>query len=100
MTARAAVRRKALTIAELYDQPPLMPVLTFTGSILGMADSTAFQLIKEGRLPVETVRVARKRYVRTSDVLAWLHLQPNGDGTGSSHPAPSVENDPIHTSSN
>ncbi|WP_241778552.1 helix-turn-helix domain-containing protein [Streptomyces sp. AcH 505] len=70
-----ALRREALTVAQLYDQPPLMPLWpTFGQAICGMSESTTYQLAAEDRLPIETVRMGRKRYVRTADVLAWLHL--------------------------
>jgi hypothetical protein len=70
-----AVRRKALTIGDLYDQPPLMPLWpTFGRDICGLSESTTYLLGAEDRLPVETVRLGRKRYVRTSDVLVWLRL--------------------------
>ncbi|GAA1283485.1 helix-turn-helix transcriptional regulator [Streptomyces javensis] len=89
MTARTAVRRKKRTIAELYDQPALIDLPTF-GEFTDTATSTIYQLAAEGRLPVETVRLGRKRFVRTADVLAWLHLPHNDNGAGC-EPTPSVE---------
>ncbi|MBI0294468.1 DNA-binding protein [Streptomyces sp. PRKS01-29] len=85
-----AVRRTALTIAELYDQPPLMDLPTFA-KVSGSAISTIYQLAAEGRMPVETVRLGRKRFVRTADVLAWLHLPHNDDKARDAAQALSVE---------
>jgi hypothetical protein len=74
------VRAAALTVAELYDKPPLMPLWPdFGQGVCQMAESTTYQLAAENRLPVETVRLGRKRFVRTIDVLAWLHLPSKSD---------------------
>ncbi|WJD99735.1 helix-turn-helix transcriptional regulator [Streptomyces antimycoticus] len=90
MTGRAAARRKKRTIAELYDQPALMDLPTF-GEFTETAISTIYQLAAEGRLPIETVRLGRKRFVRTADVLAWLHLPHNDDSARVAAQALSVE---------
>ncbi|MFI6347287.1 hypothetical protein [Streptomyces sp. NPDC050560] len=64
-----------LTVGELYEQPPLMRLWpTFGGQILQQPESTTYQLAAEKRLPVEAVRLGRTQFVRTADVLAWLHL--------------------------
>jgi hypothetical protein len=92
MTARTAVRRKTLAIAELYDQPPLMPLWPDLGAgVLGWSESTTYEAAARNELPVELVRVGRRRYARTADVLAWLHLPQNDDGARDAAPAPSVE---------
>ena len=84
----------ALTIAQILDhQSPLTDLPTF-GRMTGQADSTIYQLAKEGRLPLELIRLGRKRYVRTVDVWKFLGLTPaeNDDAAGSSHPAAPIEN--------
>ncbi|MDT3395474.1 hypothetical protein RKE29_02205 [Streptomyces sp. B1866] len=81
-----------LTIAKLYDQPPLMPLWPdFGRGICQMAESTTYQLAAQDRLPVETVRLGRKRFVRTADVIAWLRLPQNDDGAAGATATPSVE---------
>ncbi|MFI0772348.1 DNA-binding protein [Streptomyces sp. NPDC021218] len=87
-----AVRRTALTIADLYGQPPLMALWpTFGRDVCLLAESTTYQLAAENRLPVETVRLGRKRFVRTADVIAWLHLPQNDDSAAGATATPSVE---------
>ncbi|WP_062207918.1 helix-turn-helix domain-containing protein [Streptomyces sp. NBRC 109706] len=89
-----------LTIGELYDQPPLMPVWpTFGRDVLGLSQSGTYKFLAEGRLPVKAFPVGRRHVVRTADVLAWLHLPTNRDGAGVAAPTPSVENDPVRTQS-
>jgi hypothetical protein len=101
VTARLPASQRegaGLSVAELYDHPPLMRLWpTFGRDVCQLAEATTYQLASEGRLPVEVVRLGRRRYVRTSDVLAWLHLSPNDDGAEVAPPTPPVENDPIHT---
>ncbi|MGW6743744.1 helix-turn-helix domain-containing protein [Streptomyces sp. NPDC055025] len=75
-----AVRHKTLTIADLYDQPPLMPLWPdFGGGVLLLSESSTYLFAAQKRLPVETVRLGRKQYVRTTDVLTWLNLPENSD---------------------
>ncbi|KAB8167041.1 hypothetical protein FH609_011600 [Streptomyces sp. 3MP-14] len=90
---------KPLTVAELYDQPPLMPVWpTFGRDVLGLSQSGTYKFLAEGRLPVQAIPVGRRHVVRTADVLAWLHLPASGDAAGSSHPT-APEADPVRTQS-
>jgi predicted DNA-binding transcriptional regulator AlpA len=85
-----AVRRKTLTIGELYDQPALMDLPTLAVA-LSIAESTCYLLAAKGRLPVEAVRLGRKQFVRTAEVLAWLHLPENSEAPGARTPEASVE---------
>lgn len=106
MTKRAAVHRQTLTIADLVacDRPPLMPLWPDLGEgVLRLSESTTYEYADAGRLPVGLVRVGRRRYARTVDVLAWLGLTQNG-GVESNRQAastpPPAENALIHTSTN
>ncbi|MGW2260084.1 helix-turn-helix domain-containing protein [Streptomyces sp. NPDC001780] len=65
---------KPLTIAEIYDQPALVPLWPGVGRALGLAQSTTYQLAAEDRLPVEVVKIGRRKSVRRTDLLAFLHL--------------------------
>lgn len=66
----------ALSIAEILDQPALMPLWPSVGQALGQAESTTYQLAAKGELPFEVVKLGRRRYVRTVDVQNFLGLLP------------------------
>lgn len=74
MTASAA-----LSIAEILDLPALVPLWPTAGQALGQAESTVYQLAKEGRLPFEVIRLGRRRYVRTVDLHRFLGLLPGNN---------------------
>ncbi|MEU0809544.1 DNA-binding protein [Streptomyces sp. NPDC005970] len=86
MTARAA-----LTIAEILDQPALVPLWPTVGRALGLAESTTYQLAAENRLPFEVIRLGRRRVARTVDLHRFLGLAGNDDSAGAATPTPSVE---------
>lgn len=89
MSGVATPRHAALTIAQILDQPPLMPLWPdFGRGVAQLAESTTYQLAAENRLPVPTVRLGRKRFVRTVDVWNWLGLT-NEDAAGYQPAAPS-----------
>ncbi|MFD7224803.1 DNA-binding protein [Streptomyces sp. NPDC059892] len=69
----------ALSIAEILDQPALVPLWPTVGKALGLAQSTTYQLAAEGRLPFELVPLGRRRCVRHVDLLAFLHLPSTSD---------------------
>lgn len=76
-----------MTIAEvLAHQSPLTDLPTF-GRMTGQADSTIYQLAAQGRLPLEVIRLGRKRYVRTVDVWNFLGLVPQENGTAPTYQA-------------
>ncbi|MFF2525931.1 helix-turn-helix domain-containing protein [Streptomyces liangshanensis] len=82
-----------LLVGDLYAQPPLMLLWpTFGSGVCGMSETTTYHLAAQDRLPVETVRLGRKRYVRTADVLAWLHLPENDDAAAAVTATASSEN--------
>ncbi|MFI1678801.1 DNA-binding protein [Streptomyces sp. NPDC020607] len=85
----------ALTIAEILDQPALVPLWPTVGRALGLAESTTYQLAAQDRLGIEVIRLGRRRFARTVDLHHFLGLLPEtheNDGAGSSHPTPPDEN--------
>ncbi|MDV7221006.1 MerR family transcriptional regulator [Streptomyces prunicolor] len=86
----------ALTIAEILDQPALVPLWPTVGQALGLAESTTYQLAAQGRLPIEVIPLGRRRVARTVDLQRFLGLLPqeNDDAPGSS-PEASVEQSAI-----
>jgi len=76
--ATDAVRRDALTIGEiLAHQQPLMDFPTFFKAA-SIPASTGYQVAAEGDLPIEVIRLGRRRYVRTVDAWRFLGLLPEG----------------------
>lgn len=75
---------KALTIADILDQPAVVPLWPTVGRALGLAESTTYQLAAENRLPFEVIRLGRRRVARTVDLHRFLGLIPeeNGNGAG------------------
>ncbi|MGP4048747.1 helix-turn-helix domain-containing protein [Streptomyces sp. 2A115] len=101
----------ALSIAAILDQPALVPLWPTVGRALGLAESTTYQLAAQDRLPIEVIRLGRRRVARTVDLQRFLGLLPqeNGaaptyqvgasagnDGEGGYQP-PSPVSQPIHT---
>ncbi|MFI2367263.1 helix-turn-helix domain-containing protein [Streptomyces sp. NPDC018833] len=80
-----------LTVAEILDQPALVPLWPTVGRALGLAESTTYQLAAEGRLPIECIRLGRRRVVRTVDLHRFLGLLPGNDDSAGYQPAPPVE---------
>ncbi|WP_046505931.1 MerR family transcriptional regulator [Streptomyces odonnellii] len=80
-----------LSIAEILDQPAMVPLWPTVGRALGLSESTTYQLGAEGRLPVEVVSLGRRKFVRHVDLLAWLHLPENSDAAGGATPTASSE---------
>lgn len=74
--------RTAMNIAEVLDQPPLVPLWPTVGRALGLAESTTYQLAAENRLPIEVIRLGRRRVARTVDLHRFLGLLPQENGTG------------------
>lgn len=70
----------ALTIAEILDQPAVVPLWPTVGRALSLSESTTYQLAAEGRLPIEVIKLGRRRYARTSDLHRFLHLIPEENG--------------------
>jgi len=97
-TATNVVRGNAMTIAEiLAHEAPLMPLRTFFAAC-GIPESTGYQVVADGDLPIEVIKFGRKRYVRTVDAWKWLGLLPqdNGDGAREATRTPLAE---THSSS-
>ncbi|MFF1702573.1 DNA-binding protein [Streptomyces sp. NPDC058252] len=72
----------ALTIAEILGLPAVVPLWPTVGRALSLAESTTYQLASEGRLPIEVIRLGRRRVARTVDLHRFLGLVPEENGTG------------------
>ncbi|MYS34893.1 hypothetical protein K388_01891 [Streptomyces sp. KhCrAH-43] len=82
----------SLSVAEILDLPALVPLWPTVGQALQQAESTTYQLAKEGRLPFEVIRLGRRRYVRTVDLHRFLGLLPgNSEATAGATAAASSE---------
>ncbi|TXS35751.1 MerR family transcriptional regulator [Streptomyces sp. OR43] len=81
-----------LSVAEILDLPALVPLWPTVGKAIQQAESTTYQLAKEGRLPFEVIRFGRRRYVRTVDLHRFLGLIPeNSEAAGAGTPTASSE---------
>ncbi len=69
-----------LTIAEILNQPAVIPLWPTVGRALGLAESTTYQLAAENRLPIEVIRLGRRRVARTVDLHRFLGLLPEENG--------------------
>lgn len=84
----------ALTIAEILDLPALVPLWPTVGQALGLAESTTYQLATQDRLPVEVIRLGRRRVARTVDLHRFLGLLPEENGASPRYqPGESAGND-------
>ncbi|MDX3235688.1 DNA-binding protein [Streptomyces sp. ME03-5709C] len=70
----------AMTIAEILDQPALVPLWPTVGQALGLAESTTYMLAAQNRLPIEVIRVGRRRMARIVDLHRFLGLAPEETG--------------------
>jgi hypothetical protein len=77
----------ALTIAEILDQPALVPLWPTVGRALGLAESTTYQLAAQGRLPFEVIPLGRRRVARTIDLHRFLGLVPQETGAAPTYQA-------------
>ncbi|MGQ5580356.1 helix-turn-helix transcriptional regulator [Streptomyces sp. ECR3.8] len=83
----------ALTIADILALPAVVPLWPTVGQALGLAESTTYQLAAEGRLPIEVIRLGRRRVARTVDLHRFLGLVPQENGAGPVYQTgPSAEN--------
>jgi hypothetical protein len=80
------VTAPTLTIAQILDQPAVVPLWPTVGQALGLAESTTYQLAAENRLPIEVIRLGRRRVARLVDLHRFLGLLPQGNDN-----APGVE---------
>lgn len=84
----------ALSIAEILGHKAALTDLPTFGRMTGQAESTIYQLAAQGRLPLEVIRLGRKRYVRTVDVWNFLGLVPQENGAvPGAQPGASAGND-------
>ena len=83
-----------LTIAEIMHLPALVPLWPTVGRALDLAESTTYQLAAENRLPIEVIRLGRRRVARTVDLHRFLGLAPQENGVGpGSQPGSPAGND-------
>lgn len=84
----------ALTIAQvLAHESALMDLPTFFDAC-GVAHSTGYAEAAKGALPIEVIRLGRRRYVRTTDAWKFLGLLPEGNGASPVYqPGESAGND-------
>ncbi|MET9876542.1 DNA-binding protein [Actinacidiphila glaucinigra] len=75
----------AMTIAQILDQPALVPLWPTVGQALCLAESTTYQLAAQDRLPVKTVRMGRRLMVRTVELHRFLGLLPEGTGVATGY---------------
>lgn len=75
-----------LTIGEILDQPAVIPIWPTVGRALGLAESTTYQLAAQDRLPIEVIRLGRRRVARLVDLHRFLGLMPQENDN-----APGVE---------
>ena len=83
----------ALTIAEILNLPAVVPLWPTVGRALALSESTTYQLAAEDRLPIEVIRLGRRRVARTIDLHRFLGLAPQENGAGPGYqPGPSAGN--------
>src|SRR5262245_48666114 len=86
-----------------YEEVVALPVavdLDTANRALGMGRTKGFYLAKRGEYPIPVSKDGGTYRVNRADLLRALGIDSNGDGAGSSHPAPSNENAPASASSN
>jgi len=95
MTAQTTERpaERGMQLSELLALPVAFDLETSNRALL-LGRTKGFDLAKRGEYPVRIMRVGRTYRVTRADLLRALGIDPNCDGTGSSHPAP-PENSPI-----
>ncbi|MEH0578950.1 DNA-binding protein [Streptomyces sp. B21-108] len=74
----AGLRR--FTIAEILGHESALTDLPTFFKMLGIAESTGYQLAAQGRLHLEVIPLGRRRYVRTVDAWKFLGLLPEENG--------------------
>lgn len=89
----------ALSIAQILDQPAIVPIWPTVGQALGLAESTTYQLAAENRLPIEVIRLGRRRVARLVDLHRFLGLLPlENDNAPGVEPGAPVEQPSASTS--
>lgn len=84
-----AVRRKALTVAEVYALPAMATAKDAFAAI-GISQELGYELIRTKQFPINTVPLGRAIRVRRSDLLAFLGLG-NDETPGGATPEASDE---------
>lgn len=81
-----AVRRKALTVAEVYALPA-MPTAKDAFAAMGIGNDLGYGLINSDEFPIPVIKLGRALRVRRSELLAYLGL---GDDEAAGGPAPAA----------
>lgn len=87
MATTTAETPAPLTVGDLLNSPPLIPVWPdFGRDVCRLSESSTYRLAGQGRLPVAVVCIGGnadgrrgKRFVRTADVLRWLNIPGNSE---------------------
>ncbi|MBV2364106.1 helix-turn-helix domain-containing protein [Streptomonospora nanhaiensis] len=75
---------KPLTIAELYNLPAVVDLMT-AARALNMGRTLAYELAKAGKFPCRVIRYGDSYRVPTSEILRFLELPVFGDPGGAPH---------------
>lgn len=86
------------SIAQVEALPAMPPAMPTLAQLLGIQTTAGYALIRSGNSPIPVVKVGRLYRLRKTDILSFLGLTENGDGTGAATPVPSVERTAIPTS--
>jgi hypothetical protein len=73
------VTTPALTIAQILDQPAVVPLWPIVGQALGLSESSTYRLAADDQLPIEVIRLGRRRVARLIDLHRFLGLLPEGN---------------------
>lgn len=95
MSKSTTARAKSLTVAEVYDLPPIVPVYPVIGQIWQIGKTALYDLAARDELPVPVIKVGRLLRARRVDILQALGLddtktRPGNSDAGAATPA-SVE---------
>ena len=66
---------KPLTVSEVYDLPPIVPVYPVIGRIWQIGKTALYELAARDELPVPVIKVGRQLRARRVDILNALGLE-------------------------
>lgn len=75
-----AVRRTALTTAEVYALPAMPTLVPQAAAAVGVSRDTAYELASRDQFVVPVIKIGRSLKVRRADLLAFLGLPQEGEG--------------------
>lgn len=62
-----------MTTRQLMELPVNVPVIA-TGAAIGLSRNGIYQLLREGRFPIRTVKVGRQTFVPKAELLRFLGM--------------------------